>query len=60
MKRCPKCRRDYADETLNFCFADVAKLAPAGGCANRGSTILGLGETNYDKPTGDINYGERN
>jgi TolB-like protein/Tfp pilus assembly protein PilF len=26
MKRCPECRRDYTDETLNFCLDDGALL----------------------------------
>lgn len=26
MKRCPKCRRDYTDETLNFCLDDGSAL----------------------------------
>ena len=26
MKRCPECRRDYTDETLNFCLEDGAVL----------------------------------
>lgn len=26
MKRCPECRRDYTDETLNFCLDDGATL----------------------------------
>ena len=26
MKRCPECRRDYTDETLNFCLDDGAPL----------------------------------
>jgi Tol biopolymer transport system component len=26
MKRCPECRRDYTDETLNFCLDDGAAL----------------------------------
>jgi TolB protein len=26
MKRCPQCRRDYTDETLNFCLDDGAAL----------------------------------
>jgi TolB-like protein/Tfp pilus assembly protein PilF len=26
MKRCPECRRDYTDETLNFCLDDGARL----------------------------------
>ena len=26
MKRCPKCRRDYANETLNYCLDDGAAL----------------------------------
>src|SRR4051812_16655384 len=26
MKRCPKCRRDYTDDTLSYCLADGAAL----------------------------------
>jgi len=26
MKRCPECRRDYTDDTLNFCLADGTEL----------------------------------
>ena len=26
MKRCPECRRDYSDETLNFCLDDGTRL----------------------------------
>src|SRR5215510_16145569 len=26
MKRCPECRRDYTDETLNFCLDDGSPL----------------------------------
>ena len=26
MKRCPECRRDYHDDTLNFCLADGSEL----------------------------------
>ncbi|MEQ1763462.1 MAG: tetratricopeptide repeat protein [Pyrinomonadaceae bacterium] len=26
MKRCPECRRDYYDDTLNFCLADGTEL----------------------------------
>src|SRR5580765_4908874 len=26
MKRCPECRRDYTDETLNFCLDDGVRL----------------------------------
>ena len=26
MKRCPECRRDYTDETLNFCLEDGTRL----------------------------------
>src|SRR5262245_25690389 len=26
MKRCPECRRDYTDETLNYCLDDGAQL----------------------------------
>ena len=33
MKRCPKCRRVYADESLKFCRADGTKLAGDGGPA---------------------------
>src|SRR5687768_18467650 len=26
MKRCPECRRDYTDDSLNFCLDDGAEL----------------------------------
>jgi hypothetical protein len=33
MKRCPKCRRDFTDETLNYCLDDGTTLVdgPASG-----------------------------
>ncbi|HVF29658.1 MAG TPA: hypothetical protein VNA22_01760 [Pyrinomonadaceae bacterium] len=31
MKRCPECRRDYTDETLNFCLDDGAALLDGPG-----------------------------
>src|SRR5215204_2455431 len=31
MKRCPECRRDYTDETLNFCLDDGAQLVDGPG-----------------------------
>ena len=31
MKRCPQCRRDYTDETLNFCLDDGAQLVDGAG-----------------------------
>ncbi|MFN2501807.1 MAG: hypothetical protein ABR530_07335 [Pyrinomonadaceae bacterium] len=34
MKRCPKCRRDYSDETMNFCLEDGSRLVSASGSEN--------------------------
>jgi len=33
MKRCPECRRDYTDETLNYCLDDGAALLEGPGSA---------------------------
>src|SRR5258708_12366390 len=42
MKRCPKCRRVYADESLAFCLDDGSRLmadAAEGGPADPNATI---------------------
>ena len=42
MKRCPECRRNYADETLNFCLDDGAPLElaePATAFLERGPAV---------------------
>src|SRR5687768_11675701 len=48
MKRCPECRRDYTDETLNFCLDDGTRLVD-GPAADESATVIlsepGTGET---------------
>src|SRR5687767_2778056 len=39
MKRCPECRRDYSDETLNFCLDDGAALLDGPGSEFRASDL---------------------
>jgi Tol biopolymer transport system component len=46
MKRCPECRRDYADETLNFCLDDGAALVEGPGSGDAARTaVLTVHET---------------
>ncbi|MEJ7847836.1 MAG: tetratricopeptide repeat protein [Pyrinomonadaceae bacterium] len=40
MKRCPECRRDYADETLNFCLDDGASLLDGPACVDEPATAI--------------------
>ncbi|MFL6468996.1 MAG: hypothetical protein ACJ72Z_13645 [Pyrinomonadaceae bacterium] len=40
MKRCPQCRRDYTDETLNFCLDDGAALLDGPASADEMSTAI--------------------
>ena len=40
MKRCPECRRDYTDETLNFCLDDGAALLDGPASADDPVTAL--------------------
>lgn len=40
MKRCPECRRDYTDETLNFCLDDGTPLAYEGLGSETTTAIL--------------------
>src|SRR5262245_6243462 len=35
MKRCPKCRRDYTDETLNYCLDDGVALVEGPATADQ-------------------------
>ena len=62
MKRCPECRRNYTDETLNFCLDDGAELldGPASGdepataiLSEFGVTPLGVPPSggSYESPT---------
>ena len=44
MKRCPQCRRDYTDETLNFCLDDGAALLDGPGSGDTPTAILSGGE----------------
>src|SRR5687768_4529638 len=38
MKRCPECRRDYSDETLNFCLDDGSPLLDGPGAIDEPAT----------------------
>src|SRR5687768_7778705 len=40
MKRCPECRRDYIDETLNFCLDDGAPLVDGPASADEPATAV--------------------
>jgi tetratricopeptide (TPR) repeat protein len=40
MKRCPECRRDYTDETLNFCLDDGAALLDGPGSSEAATAIF--------------------
>lgn len=40
MKRCPECRRDYTDETLNFCLDDGAALLDGPASADEPATAI--------------------
>lgn len=50
MKRCPECRRDYFDETLNFCLDDGAALVYGSGSDEHITAIL-PGDTASEAPT---------
>jgi Tol biopolymer transport system component len=56
MKRCPECRRDYTDETLNFCLDDGAALVdgPASG-SDRKTEII---DSPDSQRTGILTEGE--
>ncbi|MEO8041060.1 MAG: hypothetical protein ABI646_00500, partial [Acidobacteriota bacterium] len=46
MKRCPECRRDYTDETLNFCLDDGSPLVDGPTSKDEAATaILSVHET---------------
>src|SRR5688572_28587244 len=40
MKRCPECRRDYTDETLNFCLDDGAALLEGPSSMDESATAI--------------------
>ncbi len=40
MKRCPKCRRDYTDGTLNFCLDDGATLVDGPASVDESATAI--------------------
>src|SRR5215204_2554474 len=50
MKRCPECRRDYTDETLNFCLDDGAQLVDGPGEGARTAVLAG-GTSTSESPT---------
>ena len=49
MKRCPECRRDYTDETLNFCLDDGAALLDGPSSLEPQTSVLPIGKS--DAPT---------
>jgi len=51
MKRCPKCRRDYTDETLNFCLDDGAALLDGPATGEHQTAILPSGGLENEAPT---------
>jgi TolB-like protein/Flp pilus assembly protein TadD len=52
MKRCPECRRDYTDETLNFCLDDGSALleGPASG-SEPATAVIHTTDAVGDAPT---------
>ena len=40
MKRCPECRRDYSDETLNYCLDDGSPLLDGPASADEPATAI--------------------
>jgi eukaryotic-like serine/threonine-protein kinase len=60
MKRCPECRRDYTDETLNFCLDDGAQLLDGPGSLEPPTAVIsgsgedrGLATRRFSSTTGD-------
>lgn len=54
MKRCPRCRRDYFDETLSFCLDDGVRLVDGAATDEPKTAILGgLGAPPSDGPAQD-------
>ena len=51
MKRCPECRRDYTDETLNYCLDDGAALLDGPGTADQPTAIISGGGEDRDLAT---------
>ena len=45
MKRCPQCRRDYTDETLNFCLDDGVALLDGPATGDSPTAILSGDDT---------------
>ena len=55
MKRCPECRRDYTDETLNFCLDDGARLVDGPVTSPLAPTVMfPTLEGPFDLPTQQI------
>src|SRR4026207_715635 len=51
MKRCPECRRDYTDETLNFCLDDGATLLAGPATGEPQTAVLTGGALQNEAPT---------
>ncbi len=57
MKRCPECRRDYTDETLNFCLDDGAALVDGPASVDEPATaILEVGRISSEQGTRTIGH----
>jgi TolB-like protein/Tfp pilus assembly protein PilF len=50
MKACPKCHREYADETLNYCLEDGETLVPANQ-ASESPTALNIPDIPSQSPS---------
>src|SRR4051812_6062653 len=60
MKRCPECRRSYADETLNYCLDDGAALVDGPASLEGAETeILSSSSLPHDQ-TGQQIFGDEN
>jgi len=44
MKRCPECRRDYFDDTLNFCLDDGTPLLAGPASTEQQTVVLPAGD----------------
>jgi hypothetical protein len=54
MKRCPKCRRDYYDETLLYCLDDGSLLLDGPGPSEAPTAVFPVEHTDEARPTARI------
>ena len=55
MKRCPECRRDYYDDTLNFCLDDGAQLLDGPAMTDQYTVVMPA--TPLENPTAIFDQG---